>query len=48
MKTDFWKIPGQNKDISSFMNPEEAAGKIVNAVMVIDRMIVTHITINRK
>lgn len=48
MKTDFWKIPGQNKDLSSFMDPAEVAGKIVNAVMVSDRMLVTDITINRK
>jgi uncharacterized protein len=48
MKTDFWKIPGQNKDISNFMDPQEVAGKIVNAVMVTDKMIVTDITINRK
>ena len=48
MKTDFWKIPGQNKDLSSFMDPGEVAGKIVNAVMVTDKMIVTDITINRK
>jgi uncharacterized protein len=48
MKTDFWKIPGQNKDISSFMDPADVAAKIVNAVMVTDRMIVTDITINRK
>ena len=48
MKTDFWKIPGQNRDISSFMNPAEVAEKIVNAVIVTDKMFVTDITINRK
>ena len=48
MKTDFWKIPGQDKDISSFMNPEDVAAKIVNAVTVSDKMLVTDITINRK
>jgi short-subunit dehydrogenase len=48
MKTDFWKIPDQNKDLSSFMNPADVAAKIVNAVLVSDRMLVTDITINRK
>jgi short-subunit dehydrogenase len=48
MKTDFWKIPGQSRDISSFMDPEEVAKKIVNAVIVTDKMFVTDITINRK
>ena len=48
MRTDFWKIPGQNRDISSFMDPAEVAEKIVNAVIVTDKMFVTDITINRK
>jgi uncharacterized protein len=48
MKTDFWKIPGQNRDISTFMDPAEVAEKIVNAVIVTDKMLVTDITINRK
>jgi short-subunit dehydrogenase len=48
MKTDFWKVPGQNRDISGFMDPTEVAEKIVNAVMVSDKMLVTDITINRK
>jgi uncharacterized protein len=48
MRTDFWKIPGQNRDTSSFMDPAEVAEKIVNAVIVTDRMFVTDITINRK
>jgi uncharacterized protein len=48
MKTDFWKMPGQDKDLSSFMNPADVAAKIVNAVMVSDKMLVTDITINRK
>jgi uncharacterized protein len=48
MRTDFWKIPGQNRDISSFMDPSEVASKIVNAVLVSDKMLVTDITINRK
>jgi uncharacterized protein len=48
MITDFWKIPGQNRDISSFMDPTEVAEKIVNAVLVNNKMIVTDITINRK
>lgn len=48
MKTDFWKMPVKNKDISGFMDPAEVAAKIVNAVTVKDKMIVTDITINRK
>jgi short-subunit dehydrogenase len=48
MITDFWNIPGQNRDISTFMNPAEVAEKIVNAVIVTDKMFVTDITINRK
>lgn len=48
MKTDFWRIPGQNRDTSSFMDPGEVAARIVNAVTVSDKMLVTDITINRK
>jgi short-subunit dehydrogenase len=48
MKTDFWNIPGQDRDISTFMDPAEVAEKIVNAVIVTDKMFVTDITINRK
>jgi uncharacterized protein len=48
MRTDFWKIPGQNRDISNFMDPAEVATKIVDAVIVTDKMFVTDITINRK
>jgi short-subunit dehydrogenase len=48
MRTNFWDIPGQNRDISSFMDPAEVAEKIVNAVIVTDKMFVTDITINRK
>jgi short-subunit dehydrogenase len=48
MKTDFWKIPGQNRDISTFMDPAEVADKIIKAVIVTDKMFVTDITINRK
>jgi short-subunit dehydrogenase len=48
MKTDFWNIEGQNRDISNFMDPSEVADKIVNAVLITDKMLVTDITINRK
>jgi len=48
MRTNFWKIPGQTRDISSFMDPSEVAEKIVNAVLVTNKMFVTDITINRK
>lgn len=48
MKTDFWKAPGQERDTSAFMEPDEVAEKIVNAVLLKDGIIVTDITINRK
>jgi short-subunit dehydrogenase len=48
MKTNFWKVPGQDRDISDFMEPKEVAEKIVNAVMIKDKLLVTDITINRK
>jgi short-subunit dehydrogenase len=48
MKTDFWKAPGQNRDVSEFMEPDEVAEKIINTVLVSDKMIVSDITINRK
>lgn len=48
MKTDFWKVTGQNRDLSSFMDPAEVAEKIINAVVVTDKLFVTDITINRK
>jgi uncharacterized protein len=48
MKTPFWNMPGMNKDLSGFMEPADVAGKIVNAVTVSDKMIVSDITINRK
>jgi hypothetical protein len=48
MRTDFWNMEGQNKDLSGFMNPEDVALKIVNAVQLSDKMLVTDITINRK
>ena len=48
MKTEFWNIIGQNRDISTFMDPAEVAEKIVNAVIVTDKMFVSDITINRK
>jgi uncharacterized protein len=48
MRTDFWNMQGQNKDLSAFMSPEDVALKIVNAVQLSDKMLVTDITINRK
>ena len=48
MKTDFWRVTGEKRDTSEFMDPKEVAEKIVNAVMVSDKMIVTDITISRK
>jgi short-subunit dehydrogenase len=48
MKTDFWNALGQNRDLSSYMDPAEVAEKIVNAVIVTDKLFVTDISINRK
>jgi short-subunit dehydrogenase len=48
MQTDFWKGHGQERDISDFMDPDEVAEKLLNAVLVSDKMMVTDITINRK
>jgi uncharacterized protein len=48
MKTDFWKMEGHNRDVSQFMEPEDVAGKIVDAVLAKDGITVTDITINRK
>jgi uncharacterized protein len=48
MRTEFWNKIDENKDLSRFMDPAEVASKIVNAVLVSDRMLVTDITINRK
>jgi uncharacterized protein len=48
MKTDFWNVQGQKRDISGFMDPGEVARKIVGAVLDTKGMIVSDITINRK
>jgi uncharacterized protein len=48
MKTEFWQVAGPEKDVSSFMDPAEVAEKIVNAVIVTEKLFVTDITINRK
>ena len=48
MQTDFWKTEGQNRDISGFMDPALVADKIVNAVMLSNKTLVTDITINRR
>jgi len=48
MKTDFYNVTGQNRDISGFMDPKEVAEKIVHAVLGPDKLVVTDITINRK
>ncbi|MCJ7448176.1 MAG: SDR family oxidoreductase [Bacteroidales bacterium] len=48
MKTDFWKVPGQNRDISGFMDPSEVAEKIVNTVLFNKGLVVSDLTINRK
>jgi short-subunit dehydrogenase len=48
MRTDFWNMPGVVRDLSSFMDPGLVAEKIVNAVLLSDKMLVTDITINRR
>jgi uncharacterized protein len=48
MKTDFWKIKGHVRDTSTYMDPAEVAEKIVHAVLITDKLLVTDITINRK
>jgi short-subunit dehydrogenase len=48
MKTDFWKIQGQERDISGFMDPKDVAERIVNDVLAKDKLLVTDITINRR
>ena len=48
MRTGFWDITDSNRDISGFMDPAEVAKKIVDAVLVTDKLAVTDITINRK
>lgn len=48
MRTDFWNITGQIRDLSAFMDPALVAEKIVNAVLLSDKMLVTDITINRR
>jgi short-subunit dehydrogenase len=48
MKTDFWKVTGETRDISGFMDPRDVAEKIVNAVLGQDKLVVTDITISRK
>ena len=48
MRTDFWNMPGTDKDLSGFMDPADVAAKIVSAVQLSDKMLVTDITINRR
>jgi short-subunit dehydrogenase len=48
MRTQFWDKAVPDKDVSSFMNPEEVAVKIVDAVSGSDKLLVTEITISRK
>jgi short-subunit dehydrogenase len=48
MRTDFWNMPGVVRDLSAFMDPALVAEKIVNAVLLEDKMLVTDITINRR
>ncbi len=48
MKTDFYKAAGVTRDLTGFMDPQDVAEKIVNAVLNSDKLVVTDITISRK
>jgi uncharacterized protein len=48
MRTDFWKSIEAGKDISGFMDPAGVASKILGAVLLADKMMVSDITINRR
>jgi len=48
MKTDFYSVTGQNRDLSGFMDPKDVADKIVGAILGTGRLVVTDITISRK
>lgn len=48
MKTDFWNVTRKERDISKYMDPEEVADKIVDAVLNTKGLIVSEIMINRK
>jgi len=48
MRTDFWKMPGHNRDITNYMDPADVATKIVNAVLDSDKLLVSDISIGRK
>lgn len=48
IKTAFWNIADTNRDISVFMDPDEVASKIVNAVLNSGNLIVSDLTINRR
>jgi uncharacterized protein len=47
MKTDFWKAD-TTRNITDFMDPDEVAEKIVNNVLVSNKLLVSDLTINRK
>ena len=48
MKTHFWETADKTRNLSGFMDPDDVAEKIVNAVTGTDKLTVTEITINRK
>ncbi len=47
MKTEFWNLADNRRDISGFMDPCEVAEKIFNAVSGSSRLLVSDLTINR-
>lgn len=48
MRTEFWNLTGQSRNLTDYMDPAEVAVKIVDAVTGTTRLIVSDITINRK
>jgi len=48
MKTDFWKVVGQTRDLTGYMDPRDVAEKIISAVLGTDKLLVTDIMISRK
>lgn len=48
MKTNFWNVPEHGRDLSGFMEPDEVAEKIIDAVLIKNGLLVTDLTINRK
>ncbi|NLN30031.1 MAG: hypothetical protein GX158_02135 [Bacteroidales bacterium] len=48
MKTGFYEAAGVKRNLDGFMDPEEVAERIVNAVLHNNKLMISDITINRK